>query len=97
MQTLIVALEVNVSAIHYLQGKEKTQLKARNMNTRGISNSVLIVQAIAFWAHHKGFPKIISKTGRITSRASLLCHPPLSFLVRVLVRPPLGRGNELSR
>lgn len=34
MQTLIVALEVNVSTIHYLQGKQKPQLKAHNMNTQ---------------------------------------------------------------
>lgn len=34
MQSLIMALEVNVSAIHYLQDKQKLQLKALNMNTQ---------------------------------------------------------------
>lgn len=46
MQSPVMALEVNVSAIHYLQDKQKLQLKgtALNMNVhRGMSDSVLIV------------------------------------------------------
>lgn len=84
MQSLIVALEVNVSAMHCLQGKQKPQSKALSMITQeGFQIMLLLCQQMLYGHTIRVFQKSYQKL--VELQATLVfcaLHKFLSFLLR---------------